>query len=42
MMAQKANKGYNGVIVTNDIRGNGRKKLLVIGKTGSGKSSVRY
>ena len=40
--AQKTNNTYKGVIVTNDIRGNGRKKLLLIGKTGAGKSSVRF
>ena len=39
--AQQANNKYSGVIVTNDIRGNGRKKLLLIGKTGAGKSSVK-
>ena len=38
--AQKANNEYTGVILTNDIRNNGRKKLLLIGKTGAGKSSV--
>ena len=37
----KTNKNkYNGVIVTNSIKDNGRKKLLVIGKTGAGKSSL--
>lgn len=40
--AQKTNNTYKGVIVTNDIRGNGRKKLLLIGKTGAGKSSVKF
>ena len=40
--AQKTNNTYKGVTVTNDIRGNGRKKLLLIGKTGAGKSSVRF
>ena len=39
--AEQANNKYSGVIVTNDIRGNGRKKLLLIGKTGAGKSSVK-
>ena len=39
--AQKSNKDYSGVVVTNDIKNNGRKKLLLIGKTGAGKSSVR-
>ena len=39
--AQKANDYYSGVVVTDDIRGNGRMKLLLIGKTGAGKSSVR-
>ena len=33
---------YSGVVLTNNIRGNGRKKLLLIGKTGAGKSSVRF
>merc|ERR1712037_443010 len=37
--AQLASK-YSGVFLTNDIRGNGRKKLLLIGKTGAGKSSL--
>ena len=40
--AQQANNKYSGVVVTNDIRANGRKKLLLIGKTGAGKSSVRF
>ena len=40
--AQKTNNTYKGVTVTNDIRGNGRKKLLLIGKTGTGKSSVSF
>ena len=31
---------YPGVIVTDDVRGNGRKKMLIIGKTGTGKSSL--
>ena len=31
---------YTDVEETNGIRGNGRKKLLVIGKTGTGKSSL--
>jgi len=30
----------NSVIIKEDTRGNGRKKLLVIGKTGTGKSSL--
>ena len=38
--AQVAGNKYKGVFVTNDIRGNGRNKLLVIGKTGAGKSSL--
>ena len=38
--ADNAAKKYAGVIVTNDIKGNGRKKLLIIGKTGTGKSSL--
>ena len=38
--AQVAGNKYKGVFVTNDIRGNGRNKLLVIGKTGVGKSSL--
>ena len=29
-----------GVLTTNDIIGNGRKKLLIIGKTGTGKSAL--
>ena len=39
--AQQANNEYSGVIVTDKISGNGRKKLLLIGKTGAGKSSVK-
>ena len=31
---------YPGVILTDDIDNNGRKKMLVIGKTGTGKSSL--
>lgn len=33
-------RSYNGVKVTDDINGNGRKKMLLIGKTGAGKSSL--
>ena len=40
--ARKANIKYNGVFVTNDIRNNGMKKLLLMGKTGTGKSSVSF
>ena len=35
-----ASRRYPGVIVTDDIKGNGRKKMLIIGKTGTGKSSL--
>ena len=38
--AQQANNEYSGVIVTDKIS-DGRKKLLLIGKTGAGKSSVK-
>ena len=31
---------YTDVEETNGIRGNGRKKLLIVGKTGTGKSSL--
>ena len=37
---QNSKEGYPGVLVQQDIRNNGRKKLLIIGKTGSGKSSL--
>ena len=37
---QNFKEGYPGVIVQQEIRDNGRKKLLIIGKTGSGKSSL--
>ena len=36
------NNQYKGVVENTDISGNGRMKLLVIGKTGAGKSSVRF
>ena len=36
------NNKYKGVVENTDIRGNGRMKLLVIGKTGAGKSSVSF
>ena len=35
-------KKYPGVIEKEDINGNGRNKLLLIGKTGAGKSSVSF
>ena len=37
---QNSKEGYPGVIVQQEIKDNGRKKLLIIGKTGSGKSSL--
>ena len=37
---QNSKEGYPGVIVQQEVRYNGRKKLLIIGKTGSGKSSL--
>ena len=37
---QNSKEGYPGVIVKQEIKDNGRKKLLIIGKTGSGKSSL--
>ena len=37
---QRAENAPHGVIITNNIRGNGRKKILIIGKTGTGKSSL--
>ena len=38
--AANASKTYSGVVITDDIRENGRKKILIIGKTGTGKSSL--
>ena len=40
--AERANRKYSNVRVTNTIKGNGRPALLLIGKTGAGKSSVRF
>jgi len=37
---QNSKEGYPGVLVQQEVRDNGRKKLLIIGKTGSGKSSL--
>ena len=39
-MPANASKTYSGVVITDDIRENGRKKILIIGKTGTGKSSL--
>ena len=39
---QQVNSKYSDVIVNKNIKENGRKKLILIGKTGAGKSSVRF
>ena len=41
-MEKKMDMKYSGVILNPKIKGNGRPKLLLIGKTGAGKSSVRF
>ena len=40
--AQYVSTNYKDVILTDNIKGNGRDKLLLIGKTGAGKSSVKF
>ena len=38
--ADSIRRRYPGVDITDDIDNNGRKKMLIIGKTGTGKSSL--